>query len=85
MRDAFLKTSFSTLNCDLQLKSNVLDAKTYFQDVMLLQRASEIEHILEQLGEEASSYDLGIRSAVHKKVLELRVSDVSPSKISRCK
>ncbi|KAK7471730.1 hypothetical protein BaRGS_00035612 [Batillaria attramentaria] len=48
-----------------------------------LQKAAEVDHLLEQLGEEPSGQDLSIKSALHKKVLELRTSDASPSKLSR--
>ncbi|XP_067655790.1 gamma-aminobutyric acid type B receptor subunit 2-like [Haliotis asinina] len=73
----------ATDSSELQLKIRTIGEENRKLREILAQRASEVEHILEQLGEEASTYDLGIRSAVHKKVLELRVSDVSPSKISR--
>ncbi|CAL1535128.1 unnamed protein product [Lymnaea stagnalis] len=49
----------------------------------LEQKAVELEHLLDQLGDDVIKDDLGFQSSLlHKKVLELRGKDGSPGKLS---
>ncbi|XP_041367720.1 uncharacterized protein LOC121382253 [Gigantopelta aegis] len=81
MKRTVNKSVSDTSELQLKIKNITEENKKLRQTVE--QKATEIEHLLEQLGEDVTAYDLGVRSAVHKKVLELRLSDVSPSKLSR--
>lgn len=42
-----------------------------------LQKSSEIKSLLDQLGEDSSTYDVEFKPHIHRKVMELRSSDMS--------
>ncbi|KAK3101930.1 hypothetical protein FSP39_007438 [Pinctada imbricata] len=50
---------------------------------IIQQKAEEIRSLLEQLGDDADDIDSALKPCLHKKIMELRVSDMSPSRASR--
>ncbi|XP_033752065.1 LOW QUALITY PROTEIN: gamma-aminobutyric acid type B receptor subunit 2-like [Pecten maximus] len=57
---------------------DVIEENERYKEI-IKEKSAEIKSLLEQLGEDTSAYDVEFRPQLHKKVIELRMSDLSPA------